>query len=71
MPAWIPDDPISFVSVERAVAAGLTFRPLADTALDTLRFHQGRPDEERNNMKAGMTPEREREVLAAWHATRR
>lgn len=67
MPAWIPDDPISFVSVERAVAAGLTFRPLAETALDTLRYHQSRSEEERNNMQAGLSAEREKEVLAAWH----
>ncbi len=68
MPAWIPDDPISFVSVERAVAAGLTFRPLAVTAVDTLSFHHGRPEEERENMQAGIPPDREREVLEAWHA---
>jgi 2'-hydroxyisoflavone reductase len=67
MPAWIPNDPISFVSVKRAVAAGLTFRPLADTALDTLRFHESRPEGERTDMQAGIAPEREREVLAAWH----
>jgi len=67
MPAWIPNDPIGFVSVERAVAAGLTYRPLADTALDTLHFHESRPEEERGNMQAGISPEREREVLAAWH----
>ncbi|MCJ7629784.1 MAG: NAD-dependent epimerase/dehydratase family protein, partial [Longimicrobiales bacterium] len=54
MPAWIPNDPITFVSVERAVAAGLTFRPLADTALDTLNFHEARPAEERNNLQAGI-----------------
>lgn len=68
MPAWIPNDPISFVSVQRAVAAGLTFRPLAETALDTLHFHQSRPEEEQNDLQAGLTPEREREVLAAWHS---
>ena len=67
MPAWIPNDPISFVSVRRAVEAGLTYRPLADTALDTLRYHESRPEDERNNMQAGISPEREREVLAAWH----
>ena len=67
MPAWIPNDPISFVSVERAVAAGLTFRPLADTALDTLHWHEARPEEERNNLQVGISPEREREVLTAWH----
>ena len=67
MPAWMPNDPISFVSVERGVAAGLTYRPLAVTALDTLRFHESRPEEEKTNMQAGISPEREREVLAAWH----
>jgi len=67
MPAWMPNDPISFVSVRRAVEAGLTYRPLADTALDTLRYHESRPEDERNNMQAGISPEREREVLAAWH----
>jgi 2'-hydroxyisoflavone reductase len=71
MPAWIPDDPVSFVSVEKAVAAGLTFRPLAVTAEDTLRFHHGRPEEDRNNMQAGLDPQREREVLAAWHESGR
>jgi 2'-hydroxyisoflavone reductase len=68
MPAWIPDDPTSLVSVELAVAAGLTFRPLAVTARDTLRFHHDRPEEERNNLQAGIPPDREGEVLAAWHA---
>ncbi len=67
MPAWIPNDPITFVSVRRAVEAGLTYRPLADTALDTLRYHESRPEEERNDMQAGISPEREQEVLAAWH----
>jgi 2'-hydroxyisoflavone reductase len=68
MPAWIPNDPISFVSVRKAVDAGLTFRPLADTALATLRFHESRPAEEQENMQYGISPEKEREVLAAWHA---
>ena len=71
MPAWIPNDPITFVSVRRAVKAGLTYRPLADTALDTLRYHESRPEEERNNMQAGISPEREQEVLTAWHKSRR
>jgi 2'-hydroxyisoflavone reductase len=68
MPAWLPNDPISFVSVDRAVAAGLTYRPLAETALDTLQFHKSRPLERQNDMQAGISPERERGVLAAWHS---
>lgn len=71
MPAWMPNDPITFVSVERGVAAGLTFRPLAETALDTLHFHKSRPVEARNDMQAGISREREQEVLAAWHSHQR
>lgn len=67
MPAWIPEDPVSFVDVKRAVEAGLTFRPLAETARDTLAYHHTRSREERDNLQAGMDPAREREVLAAWN----
>jgi 2'-hydroxyisoflavone reductase len=66
MPAWIPGDPFSLVSVARAVEAGLTFRPLAVTALDTLEYHLQRPEEERANLQAGISPVREQEVLDAW-----
>jgi 2'-hydroxyisoflavone reductase len=68
MPAWIPGDPLSLVSVERAVAAGLTFRPLADTARDTLFYQLGRPAQEREDPQAGISRAREAEVLAAWHS---
>ena len=44
---------------DRAVAAGLTFRPLEDTARGTL-------DEARTTEDAGMEPARERELLEAW-----
>jgi len=67
MPAWIPGDPLSLVSVSRAVEAGLTFRPLAVTALDTLEYQLSRPQEEQADPQAGISAEREREVLARWH----
>jgi 2'-hydroxyisoflavone reductase len=67
MPTWIPDDPSSFVSVERAVGAGLRFRPLADTSRATLIYHESRPREARENLQAGLSRDREAEVLAAWH----
>jgi 2'-hydroxyisoflavone reductase len=69
MPTWIPGDPQSLVSVAKAVEAGLTFRPLAVTARDTLEYHQGRPPEEQAELGAGIAPEREKEVLEAWHAS--
>ena len=68
LPAWIPGDPLSLVSVARAVNAGLTYRPLAVTALDTLEWDRTRPDEVRDERRAGMSREREREVLEAWAA---
>ena len=68
MPSWMPGDGLSFVSVERAVAAGLTYRPLARTANDTIEWDRTRPAAERENRRAGITLEREAEVLAAWHA---
>jgi len=68
MPAWMPGDGLSFVSVQRAVDAGLTFRPLAHTAVDTLEWDKTRPAEQRDNRRAGITLEREAEVLSAWHA---
>ena len=66
LPVWLPRDPISFVRVDRAIAAGLTFRPLADTARDTIEWHAGRPEEERNAMKAGLAADREASLLEEW-----
>jgi 2'-hydroxyisoflavone reductase len=57
---------MSTLSGSRAIAAGLTFRPLADTARDTLRWWETVPAERRENPRFVLTPEREREVLRAW-----
>ena len=46
------------VDVSRAVAAGLTFRPLEETVRDTL-------DHAETVEGVGLTPEREAELLAA------
>jgi 2'-hydroxyisoflavone reductase len=52
----------------REVAAGLTFRPLAVTARDTLAYYHTQPEAAKNALSAGITPEREKQVLAEWHA---
>jgi 2'-hydroxyisoflavone reductase len=49
------------------LAKGLTFRPLADTARDTLAWFKSQSAERQAKLKAGLTPERETKVLAAWH----
>jgi len=75
MPVWIPETGgeagTSLTSVERAIAAGLTIRPLPDTVRDTLAWHRSRPEEQKAKLKAGIAPEREKEVLAAWHAAKK
>jgi len=71
MPCWIPaeGDEVAFalVSTTKAQAAGLGRRPLDDTIRDTLAWWQQQPAERRQKMRAGMDPEREVEVLKAWH----
>lgn len=64
LPLWIADPAMSAADeavVDRALAAGLRFRPLAETVRGVL-------DEAEPTDAAGLTPEREAELLAAWHA---
>ncbi len=72
MTVWVP--PVgeyagfSSSGIQRALDAGLTFRPLADTAEATMAYWNSLPDERRANPKAGLSAKKEQEVLAAWHA---
>jgi nucleoside-diphosphate-sugar epimerase len=76
MPIWLPPNgpTAGFLrrSNARALAAGLTFRPLAVTAKDTLDWHKTRPEAEQKatleGAIAGIPPTKEAEVLAAWKA---
>jgi 2'-hydroxyisoflavone reductase len=61
LPCWLPSSEqehrcFQLVPVDRAVAAGLRFRPLAQTARDVPEW----------TGKAGLTAGREAELLAAW-----
>ncbi|WP_224363512.1 SDR family oxidoreductase [Hyalangium versicolor] len=71
MPVWVPregeDKGMGRVSNARALARGLTCRPTVDTARDTLAWFKSQPPERQAKLRSGVTPEREREVLAAWH----
>jgi 2'-hydroxyisoflavone reductase len=79
LPLWLPAGPDTagtwHASVDRALAAGLTCRPVVDTVrdtwswmtadgLNTLPTYRDIPDH-------GIDPGKEREILAAWAATRR
>jgi 2'-hydroxyisoflavone reductase len=64
LPLWIADPALSAADravIDRALDAGLTFRPLADTVRSTL-------DEAVPTEAAGLSPEREATLLAKWHA---
>src|SRR5438874_5867656 len=68
MPVWAGDElGLARTKIDRALAKGLTFRPLADTTRDTLVWFKSLPQERQSKLRAGLTPEREAEVLAAWH----
>ena len=71
MPVWVPPTGeyagFASASIDRAVTAGLDFRPLADTARVTLDYWKSLPEDRRSEPRAGLPAGREREVLAAWH----
>ena len=48
----------------RAIAAGMTFRPLAVIAKDTLDWHRTRTPEQQQTLRTGLTRQREAELLA-------
>ena len=85
LPIWFPprDDyptPAPFepgakgfhqISGQRAIAAGLTFRPLAETARSIIDEFLARGETwESRPRRFGLSREREAEVLAAWHGHR-
>jgi 2'-hydroxyisoflavone reductase len=53
----------SLVSSARAVAKGLRFRTVETTVRDLLAWHEQRPAEQKQKLRAGLTPEREAELL--------
>ena len=67
MPTWVPDDEegvgFSRIDVSKAIGAGLRFRPLEETVRDTLAWARTRPAD--HEWRAGLTAEREAQVLAA------
>lgn len=71
MPVWVPprgeEAGAGRISIQRALTKGLTFRPLATTARDTLTWFKSQTAERQAKLKAGLSSEREAEVLAAWH----
>ena len=57
---------LSRVRSHKGVAAGLKFRPLAETAVDTLEWFKSLPEERRNGFELNL--ERDARLLEAWKA---
>jgi 2'-hydroxyisoflavone reductase len=74
LPVWVPGadgkEGFTRISDAKAVAAGLTFRPVASTAKDTLAWYKTLPADRRGKLLAGISLDKEKELLAAWHAAK-
>ena len=71
MTVWVPATEeyagFSTSNIDRAIEAGLTFRPLADTAVATMEYWNSLDEERRSQPRAGCPAELEEKVLEAWH----
>jgi len=70
LPVWIPHGPgaegFSRRSIDRALSEGLTFRPLPETVRETLAWRRAAADGGAIELRTGLAPEREAQLLAAW-----
>lgn len=71
LPIWVPPGEPGFegfaqVSAQKAIDTGLTTRPISETVLATLEWWREQPEDRRTKMRAGITREREAELLALW-----
>ena len=64
MPLWIPGEAngMSRTDISRALKAGLTFRPIAETLRDTLEWFRG-TERFNGELRAGLKEEKERALL--------
>ncbi len=71
LPIWEHPDgeyaPLSLVDGSRAVAAGLKNRPTRETARDTISWWKTLPADRSDNLRAGLSAEKEADLLRSWH----
>jgi 2'-hydroxyisoflavone reductase len=68
MPVWTgKESGLARTKIDKALAKGLSFRPLDVTARDTLAWFKSQPKNRQVKIKAGITAKREASVLASWH----
>jgi 2'-hydroxyisoflavone reductase len=72
LPAWVPSQEPSMAGLptrkgQRALGAGLKCRPIKQTALDIFTWWKSLPESRRSKVRAGLTPEREAELIKLWN----
>jgi len=71
MPVWVApkgaETGFSNLSNKKALSKGLTFRPVSDTSAATLEWFTAQPPARQASLRAGISAEREAQILAAWH----
>jgi nucleoside-diphosphate-sugar epimerase len=73
MPLWLPEEAaphlkgFMFVNSDKAVRAGLRFRPLKDTIAATLAWYQTDRSSPSERLKAGLDPAKEEALLRKLH----
>ena len=71
IPIWAPPDGeyagVAYVSGERAVAKGLRNRPVRETVRDLISWWKTLPEDRTQNIRAGLSAQRETEMLTLWH----
>lgn len=68
MPLWIPRAGRSVVDCSKAIAAGLRFRPIADTVRDTLQWAKTERGD-KPFARTGLPADKEAALLAKWRET--
>jgi 2'-hydroxyisoflavone reductase len=58
----------NYINSDKAVAAGLRYRPMTETIRDSLAWWQSLPAERREKNRFAYSPETEAAALTAWHA---
>jgi 2'-hydroxyisoflavone reductase len=73
LPPWSPMSGdtagASLTSTARAQKAGLKIRPMQETVDDTLEWFHSLPAERQAKPRAGIDPQKEADLLRAWHAS--
>ncbi len=71
LPIWAPPGGeyagVPFVNGERAAAKGLENRPVRETVRDLISWWKTLPEQRTQKVRAGLSAEREAEMLSLWH----